>query len=235
MKSNDFQQQSYGARYPTIGFWTSGVGNTDKGYPPHPYETFSFDEALLDAKIQDFNIVPYSSVLPKDLDIRPIEDVTGSFTHGAVLEVIMAGIGVTYSEGPAKANISIRRHGRHYHLDSDGPVKAVAACLGVLTNVQDNDGNIIGGYVAEYVGIFEAPMTEEAVWEEANKQLKESLANILAIRGYEPGSGTVYIHKPSYTEVSAEKPFGYALNAFGFLGFQNAIAPTTPSPPPSSS
>lgn len=228
MKSNNSQQQTYGARYPTIGFWTRGVGNTDKGYPPHPYETFSFDEALNDAKIQDFNIVPYSSVLPKDLDIRPIDDVINFFAHGAVLEVIMAGIGVTYSEGPAKANISIRRHGRHYHLDSDGPVRSVAACLGVITNVKDSSGNSIGGYVAEYVSVFETPMKIEDVRMDASKQLHESLSNILAIRGYDPDSGTKFIHEPSYTTVSAEKPFGYALNAFGFIGFQNAPPPTTP-------
>ena len=56
-----------GTRYPTLAFHTSGCGQAEDGIPPQPFETFCYDSALLDAKIQDFNIVPYTSVLPPEL------------------------------------------------------------------------------------------------------------------------------------------------------------------------
>ena len=47
-----------GTRYPTLGFYTGGAGQADDGIPPQPFETFCYDSALLQAKIQDFNVPP---------------------------------------------------------------------------------------------------------------------------------------------------------------------------------
>ena len=55
-----------GVRYPTFAFITSGSGQSDDGIPPQPFETFCYDSALLEARIENFNIVPYTSVLPKE-------------------------------------------------------------------------------------------------------------------------------------------------------------------------
>ena len=84
-----------GTRYPILAFHTGGAGQADDGIPPQPFETFCYDSALLQAKIQDFNVIPYTSVLPPELygNIVPVEQVEKSFKHGAVLEVIMAGNG----------------------------------------------------------------------------------------------------------------------------------------------
>ena len=56
-----------GVRYPTFAFITGGVGQADEGIPPQPFETFCYDSALMQAKIENFNVVPYTSVLPKEL------------------------------------------------------------------------------------------------------------------------------------------------------------------------
>ena len=83
-----------GVRYPTFAFITGGVGQADEGIPPQPFETFCYDSALMQAKIENFNVVPYTSVLPKELfgKIVPLNDqIVKQFKHGAVLEVIMAG------------------------------------------------------------------------------------------------------------------------------------------------
>ena len=66
-----------GTRYPTLAFHTGGVGQADDGIPPQPFETFCYDSALKQAKIQDFNVVPYTSVLPPELfgNIVPVEKV----------------------------------------------------------------------------------------------------------------------------------------------------------------
>ena len=58
---------TYGTRYPTLAFHTGGAGQAQDGIPPQPFETFCYDSALTQAKIQDFNVVPYTSVLPPEL------------------------------------------------------------------------------------------------------------------------------------------------------------------------
>lgn len=64
-----------GVRYPTLAFHTGGVGQANDGIPPQPFETFCYDSALMQAKIENFNVVPYTSVLPKELfgRILPVE------------------------------------------------------------------------------------------------------------------------------------------------------------------
>ena len=82
-----------GVRYPTLAFQTGGAGQADEGIPPQPFETFCYDSALMQAKIENFNVIPYTSVLPKELfgNIVPVDKVVNQFKHGAVLEVIMEG------------------------------------------------------------------------------------------------------------------------------------------------
>ena len=61
------KELTLGTRYPTLAFISGGAGQAADGIPPQPFETFCYDSALQQAKIQDFNVVPYTSVLPKDL------------------------------------------------------------------------------------------------------------------------------------------------------------------------
>ena len=69
-----------GVRFPTFAFITGGSGQSDDGIPPQPFETFCYDSALLQARIENFNIVPYTSVLPKELHgkIIPLNDKISS-------------------------------------------------------------------------------------------------------------------------------------------------------------
>ena len=94
-----------GVRYPTLAFITGGAGQSNEGIPPQPFETFCYDSALLEAKIENFNVVPYTSVLPKELygNIVEVDKVVPYFKHGAVLEVIMAGNGANRDEHKAIA------------------------------------------------------------------------------------------------------------------------------------
>ena len=122
-----------GTRYPTLAFITGGGGLADDGIPPQPFETFCYDSALLQAKIENFNIVPYTSVLPKELygNIVPVDTVVEQFKHGAVLEVIIAGNGARQEDH-----------------------KAIATGVGVCWG-KDEEGNLIGGWAAEYVEYFD--------------------------------------------------------------------------------
>ena len=72
-----------GTRYPTLAFISGGAGQATDGIPPQPFETFCYDSALLEAKIENFNVVPYTSVLPKELygNIVPVDKVVKDFHH----------------------------------------------------------------------------------------------------------------------------------------------------------
>ncbi len=187
-----------GTRYPTLAFHTGGAGQADDGIPPQPFETFCYDSALMEAKIQDFNVVPYTSVLPPELfgNIVPVEQVQNTFKHGAVLEVIMAGNGARREEH-----------------------KAIATGVGIVWG-KEKSGKFIGGWAAEYVEYFDTYIDDEIAQAHAEMWLKKSLNHELDIRGVEQHSDFQFYHN----FVNITQAFGYSLTALGFLNFEYAPA-----------
>lgn len=185
-----------GTRYPTLAFHTGGAGQSDDGIPPQPFETFCYDSALAQAKIQDFNVIPYTSVLPPELkdNIVPVDKVSKFFKHGAVLEVIMAGNGANSSEHRAIAT-------------------GVGVCWG-----KDKSGKLIGGWAAEYVEYFPTYIDDEIAKGHAEMWLNKSLKHELEIRGVEKHSEFQLYH--NYINITRQ--FGYCLTCLGFLNFETA-------------
>ncbi len=196
MSENCNCSQEYGTRYPTLCFYSGGAGQAQDGIPPQPFETFCYDSALKQAKIENFNVIPYTSVLPKELygNIVPVDMVADSFHHGAVLEVIMAGNGA-----------KINDH------------KAIATGIGICWG-KDKKGNLIGGWAAEYVEYFSTPIDDEIAEGHAKMWLNKSLNHELALRGVEKHSEFQFFH--NYLNLT--QPFGYCLTVLGFLNFRNA-------------
>jgi Uncharacterized conserved protein len=188
--------QEYGTRYPTLCFYSGGAGQAQDGIPPQPFETFCYDSALKQAKIENFNVIPYTSVLPKELygNIVPVDMVADSFHHGAVLEVIMAGNGANINEH-----------------------KAIATGIGICWG-KDKKGNLIGGWAAEYVEYFSTPIDDEIAEGHARMWLNKSLNHELMLRGVEKHSEFQFFH--NYLNLT--QPFGYCLTVLGFLNFKNA-------------
>lgn len=185
-----------GTRYPTLAFHTGGAGQADDGIPPQPFETFCYDSALTQAKIQDFNVVPYTSVLPPELynNIVPVDKVTKFFKHGAVLEVIIAGNGACINEHRAIAT-------------------GVGVCWG-----KDKNGKLIGGWAAEYVEYFPTYIDDEIAKGHAEMWLNKSLNHELQLRGVEKHSDFQLFH--NYINITQQ--FAYCLTALGFLNFETA-------------
>ena len=185
-----------GTRYPTLAFHTGGAGQAADGIPPQPFETFCYDSALLEAKIQDFNVVPYTSVLPKVLfgRIYPVDKVKQYFHHGAVLEVIMAGNGARIED-----------------------YKAIATGVGICWG-KDSKGKLIGGWAAEYVEYFTTPIDDEIARGHCEMWLNKSLNHELDIRGVEKHSDFQIFHN----FINITQPFGYCLTCLGFLNFEYA-------------
>ena len=190
------EELQLGTRYPTLAFITGGGGLAEDGIPPQPFETFCYDSALMQAKIENFNVVPYTSVLPKELygNILPVDAVVDQFKHGAVLEVIIAGNGARQEEH-----------------------KAIATGVGVCWG-KDKKGNLIGGWAAEYVEYFDTHIDDDIAKGHAEMWLNKSLNHELEIRGVQKHSEFQFWHN----FINITQPFAYCLTVMGFLNFQNA-------------
>jgi arginine decarboxylase len=179
----------FGPRIPTDYFVTKGAGESDEGIPPDPYETFSYDIALQKAGIEDFNVVPYTSVLPPEAKEMPLEQVKPTFHHGAVLEVIMA---------------------------KNGGVKSQTVCAGIgRAWALDSTGNSVGGYAAEYQYTYGGPVAVALAEQEAKKQLTRSLNHELSIRGFNQDGSMKF----DVTCLPIRRKYGMALAAIGFIKF----------------
>jgi len=83
-----------GCRIPHEYVVVAGAGQSNEGPGLDPWETCAYDLALLEAGIENFNIVKYTSVLPPEsIQITLDEAIQrGLVHHGAVLECIMAQV-----------------------------------------------------------------------------------------------------------------------------------------------
>jgi len=189
-----------GIRVPTLGFITGGTGESNLGIPPQEYETFAYDSALLRAGIQNFNVMEYTSVLPKELhgNIHDISQVSRHFHHGGVLEVIMAGTGAAQKD-----------------------YAAIATGIGICwarerpPTGRDCDSEIIGGFAAEFVQRYTAQIDAQIAQAEAHMWLTKSLTHELKIRKlFKHGEVEFFVN---WTNISER--FGYCLTALGFLNF----------------
>ena len=184
------EEQRYGPRIPTDYFMTTGVGQSDNGIPPAPYETFSYDIALKEAGIQDFNVVFYTSVIPKEAREIPFKEASRFFHHGSVLETIMA------------------RAGGHKG-------DTVAAGIGRIW-AKDKQGNSVGGFAAEYERIYKRTrVSPEQAKKDARHQLTQSLRHELVIRGLEQDGDMLF----EIDSLHITKNYGMVIAAMGFIGF----------------
>lgn len=128
----------FGNRIPKQYFMNTGFGQTDQGSGIDPWETGSYDLALLDAGIENFNVIQYTSVLPPEAEEVPFAQVAPLIHHGAVLETIMA-------------NINGRQGDR------------LCAGVGRIQVRRKSDGAHIGGFAAEYEGHASSKHAQEIV------------------------------------------------------------------------
>ena len=184
----------FGNRIPKEYFVTSGQGDTDIGPGDDPWETGSYDLALMDAKIANFNVVKYTSVLPPEVKEIPIDEAEESFHHGAVIETIMASV---------------------------NGVKGNILCTGVgrIQVRSKADGKHIGGFAAEYekvytdnnIGIQEAELA-------AKKMLHISLMGEVN-RRYSSDEYEFYDQQHTINAFEVEKSYGTSLVALCWVSY----------------
>ena len=130
----------FATRIPKCYFMSTGVGDTDLGHGIDPWETGAYDLALLEAQIENFNVLQYTSVIPPEAKEIPIEKAKKFFHHGAALEVIMANIN--------------GHQGDH-----------LCAGVGRIHVRRKSDGKVIGGFAAEYEGHAKAAAARKVLHE----------------------------------------------------------------------
>ncbi len=137
--SQEFEEEIFGNRIPQYYFVTTGKGQTDQGSGIDPWETGAYDLALLDAHIENFNIMEYTSVLPPEAEEISVEEAMDKyFHHGAALESIMASIngyqGDRLCAGVGRIQVRTKKYKVH-----------------------------IGGFAAEYEGHATADVAKEVL------------------------------------------------------------------------
>lgn len=134
--------------------------------------------------------------MPKELygNIVPVDKVVNQFKHGAVLEVIMAGNGANRDEH-----------------------KAIATGVGICWG-KDANGELIGGWAAEYVEYFDTYIDDDIAKTHCEMWLNKSLNHELDIRGVQKHSEFQLYH--NYINITQQ--FGYCLTCLGFLNFEHA-------------
>jgi len=182
---------SFGVRVPTAYIATTGTGQSDEGLPPDPYETFSYDLALQEAGIENFNVIYYTSVLPPESYEISLTEAKKYFHHGAVLESIMA------KAGGVKGDTVVAGVGRIWARDPA-------------------TGKKIGGFAAEYEFIYpKQEVSSKKAEQNAKIQLSKSLLHELTIRGLEQVGEITF----NITSIHIEKKYGIALAQLGFMSF----------------
>ncbi len=139
-----------GNRIPYEYFVTMGHNDTDLGPGDDPWETGSYDLALMNASIENFNVLKYTSVLPPESREIALSEARKYFHHGAAIETIMS--------------------------DLNG-VKGDTLCTGVgRIWVRTPERVLVGGFAAEYKKKYgNQTVPEEQAREEAKKALRTSL------------------------------------------------------------
>jgi len=117
-----------GVRIPTKFFITKGSGQSNYGSGAgDPHEAGSYDAALCEAGIENYNIVKYTSVMPTNVKEITKNNGLKKLEWGCVLESIMAQMNTS------KGN------------------RGTAAVL--LSQVYDKKGKHLGGFACEYMGV----------------------------------------------------------------------------------
>jgi arginine decarboxylase len=115
-----------GNRVPYEYFITKGKGESDADSEGLPFETGSYDAALLDAGIENTNVIEYTSVMPTESKKISKKKGLKRLQWGEVLECIKA--------------------------QANGEKGSTLSAAVITTCVTDSNGKYLGGFACEYSG-----------------------------------------------------------------------------------
>jgi arginine decarboxylase len=182
-----------GNRIPYEYFVTMGHNDTDLGPGDDPWETGSYDLALMNASIENFNVLKYTSVLPPESREINLSEAREYFHHGAAIETIMS--------------------------DLNG-VQGDTLCTGVgRIWVNNLDGSLVGGFAAEYKKRYENQTIPE---EDARSAAKDALHTSLMGEVNRRYNASEYqFSEPTYAidYLPVQKKYGTSLVALCWINY----------------
>ena len=215
-----------GNRIPSKWFAFKSAGTSDQGFGTNPFETFSYDTALRNSLIEDYNVIPYTSVIPLEsygniinydeffnlnIDNTVTRDEVQTPCHpGSVLEVIFSAQGMEIPEGE-----------KGY----------ICTGLAIIWAAEPETPNILrNGFAAEYVNFWNQddiittqPVNVNSAAGACELALKQATAHELEIRGLveyvDPNGGSggfnISINSRVFDNSDNSKPYAYSLTGIG--------------------
>jgi len=135
-----------GNRIPFQYFLSKGHGQSDAGGGSDPWEASSYDAALAMAGVEDFNMMKYSSILPKQAKEISRTAALKRAEFGSVMEGIYASMNGVKGQ-------------------------RITAAL-MITRMHDQKGKIVGSFCTEYMGEGSADDAKQALFEDSQNMIK---------------------------------------------------------------
>ena len=197
-----------GNRIPYEFFVTKGKGQSDAGSEQLPYETGSIDDALNEARIQNYNIMYYTSVIPTEAKEISFEEGLKRCKWGEVLECIMS-----VANGKQGEKIS----------------SAV-----ITTDIYEPSGKYLGGFACEYSGSGNKSEAQQSLMLSIVGMIKRRGYGILDAsftfgiknktdKGYTIHPGKIFV----FEELEIQKKHGSVLTSLCFVSFKYPFLTTT--------
>jgi pyruvoyl-dependent arginine decarboxylase len=187
----------FGNRVPYEYFITQGKGESDAGSKGLPFETGSYDAALLDAGIENTNVIEYTSVMPTNSKEISKKQGLKRLQWGEVLECIKA--------------------------QANGEKGTTLSAAVITTSVTDPRGKYLGGFACEYSGSGTKEEAGASLLESivgmierrgyGNMTNPELQKNNITDKGYKIFPGKHFV----YDTLTVTKSYGSVLTAICFV------------------
>jgi pyruvoyl-dependent arginine decarboxylase len=189
----------FGNRVPYEYFITQGKGESDAGSKGLPFETGSYDAALLDAGIENTNVIEYTSVMPTNSKEISKKQGLKRLQWGEVLECIKA--------------------------QANGEKGTTLSAAVITTSVTDPRGKYLGGFACEYSGSGTKEEAGASLLESivgmierrgyGNMTNPELQKNNITDKGYKIFPGKHFV----YDTLTVTKSYGSVLTAICFVSY----------------
>jgi arginine decarboxylase len=192
-----------GNRLPFQYFFSTGAGESDYGGKGNPYEAGSYDGALNEAGIENFNIIQYTSILPKQArELTRKQAMSSGITpFGSVMEAIFAKMDGTKGQ-------------------------TITASL-LVTRILDKKEKILGSFCTEYMGHGNENEARETLLHDTEEMIIRRGYGDCTLSMHKKCKGsTGYTFEPTrfYSKtLKVKKRFGTVIAGLFFINYMHPI------------
>jgi arginine decarboxylase len=185
-----------GNRIPYQYFFSKGHGQSDAGGGSNPWEASSYDSALEMAGIQNYNMIQYTSILPKEAKEVPRPRALTTAKFGSVMEAIYATM-----------------HGNKGDR--------ITAAL-MVTRIEDNKGGKMGSFCTEYMGNGSEEEAKKTLLMDTENMIFRRGYGEVKLQWRKKTKGTKYKFTPEHfivQSLNVKKKYGSVLAGLFFINY----------------